>query len=72
MTGPTIPAMLDSATGKKLRAAKAAVETATRRRDDAIRAALSDGASSREIAAEVGLSHTWVRKIGKQRPEEEA
>ena len=61
---PTLPGVLDPATARKLRSAAAAVEAATVRRDDAIRVALTSGASTREIAAHVGLSHTWVRKIG--------
>ena len=64
MTPPTIPAVLDSAHDRKLRATRSKVERATAERDDAIRAALAAGASLREVAEAVGLSHTWVRKIG--------
>lgn len=38
----------------------------TKRRDEAIRAALAAGVSLRVLAAATGLSHTAVAKIGKR------
>lgn len=64
---PTIPAVLDPTMARKLRTARSAVERATVQRDETIRAALDSGASLREVAEVVGLSHTWVRKIGADR-----
>lgn len=38
----------------------------TAKRDDAIRAALAAGHSSREVAVACGLSHVGVQKVGRR------
>lgn len=40
-------------------------------RAEAIRQAVRNGASAREVGAEVGLSHTWVRKLAAQATEDD-
>ena len=47
----------------KLRQAAAKIETWTIERDRLICEAMDAGASSREVAEIVGLSHAWVLKI---------
>ena len=50
----------------EVRIAAQKVREWTERRNEAIRAALASGKSSREVAADAGLSHVAVQKIAKR------
>lgn len=57
------PVALDPEMAKRLRAAATKARDHTRQRDELIRQAAAAGASLRDIAEHVGLSHTGVKKI---------
>lgn len=60
----TLPPMaLTPARTKRLRKAAEAAQGATEALNEEIRAAAAEGGSYREIAAEVGLSHTGVAYV---------
>lgn len=64
MTETTLPPVaLEATDAASLRAAGRRVREATARRDELIREAAAAGASYREIAEAVGLSHTAVAFI---------
>lgn len=50
-------------TQKAANRARSNLDAATRTRDDAVRAAAAAGASLREIADAIGVSHVMVKKI---------
>jgi len=62
-TETTLPSMLDKDTRDGLAQAGRKVAEWTTERDSRIRAAITAGASLREVAAAVGMSHTAVRFI---------
>lgn len=55
----------------ELVAAASLIEQTRSELHEVIRRAVSNGASAREVAAEVGLSHTWVRKLAAETDGEE-
>lgn len=65
MTAPTTirPVPLDPNTAKKLTNTSSAAARNTRERDDLIAIAFRSGASMREIARAVGMTHPGVRSI---------
>lgn len=58
-------AALADVTANLLREAAADVTLAVNQRDRAVRAALAEGMSTRQVGAIVGMSHAWVAKIAK-------
>lgn len=57
---------IDPDLARRLRGAADKVASWTDVRDELIRQALSEGASSREVAELVGLSHTHVLRIARR------
>lgn len=62
----TLPRMIEPTLHKALSTAGGKVRTWTQERDRLIRQAKGDGASLREIAEVVGLSHTAVKLIAER------
>lgn len=54
---------VDPGTAQRLKNCAAKIDDWTEERDALIRQAIASGASTREVAELVGLSHTWVRQI---------
>lgn len=66
---PTVPPMaIDPHTAAALRTAGDKVAEWTEKRDAAIRQAVAEGGSLREVAALVGISHMAVKYIAHGRP----
>lgn len=61
-----LPARTRQALTRELRQVRRAHETANRRRDRAIRKAVSKGMPVREVGEAVGLSHVRVLQIAKE------
>lgn len=67
VTKTTLPHVLTPETARILRRVGSNAREAVAKRDDAIRAAVAEGASYREVGEAVGLSHTAVAFIARGR-----